>query len=156
MKHLVRWGCGDASILEKRWNIELPDWFRHFYSKVETAVLAWRNLFCVLHPQNIILVEEEHREWHDNKDLAVRLVRFAQVWGSGDYLALRQSTKDQKWRIMYVSHEESTAYFQAPQMDGSEDDEDLAAWMSRMIMTDGHPMLKGNQEFEDPFLNRIG
>ncbi len=111
VKHMVRWGCGDASILEKRWNIVLPEWFLLFYSKVETAVLTWRNMFYLLHPQSIILVEEEHRDWHDNKSAAVRLIRFAEVWGAGDYLALRQSTKDQKWRVMYVSHEESTAIF---------------------------------------------
>ncbi len=41
-------------------------------------------------------------------------------------------------------------------MDGGEDDEDLDAWMRRMIETDGYPALKGNEEFEKPLLRRIG
>lgn len=114
LRHFVRWGSADASLMERHWGIKLPPWIHEFYSQVSEAVFLWRNLIRVMPPVEVIRNEDEQRSWDGGGGLPIRLIRFAVIWLTGSHLALRQSVEDGRWRIMYVSGYDTTESARTP------------------------------------------
>ncbi len=150
-RHLIRFGEEDLSLVERHFEVSLPESAHAFYREITECVLSLRNVLVVMSPADIITFEEEIRAVSTDKSgiTPIRIIRFAHLIGTSTAFAFRKSCADERWRVTGIS---STCtrleVFHSSQADGFEDDEDIDAWMERMIRTDGFPLMVGNEEYE--------
>lgn len=155
VRHLVKFGGADTSIFSSHFGVSLPDWAEAFYSQVSFGVLALKEVIRILPPHEAVAKELQYRQWRDETRLPYRIVRFASFGVQGDFFAFRRRAKDNEWRVIYLSHENRLEDYFSEEWDGYLEDLDIGAWLNRMLDTDGHPLMIGNEEFEDEFVKRI-
>lgn len=137
VKHMIHWGRADALIMEDAFQVTLPDYVHEFYSKIQECVFNWKYSYQVLRPEDVVAWEKFHREEEGNKSLPVHLIRFCKIAGSSDSIAFRKHTQTGRWNIIYAALCDSTDYLQSSECDTSDWDEDLDAWLHRLMANDG-------------------
>ena len=155
VKHLIKWEAADASLMERHWDIKLPGWVHDFYSQISECVLTWGNLFQVHHPRDVIKLETLHRRTENALELPVRLIRFISMWSTADCFALRQNPGEDTWQITYAALGDGTQWLQERRPDPALVDQDLEAWLSRMIATDGLPAHKDATMEDEVYMHRV-
>lgn len=146
-QHLVKHGGHGLGSVEKAFNVTLPEWAHSFYEEVDECTLSLRNIIAVMSANEIVDFERSLRDLHPDKEQInpVRIIRFAQVVGESNAFAFRRSVGDDKWRITFISSvDDRLESFYSKEFDGHEDDENIDAWMKRMIETDGFPLIAGD------------
>jgi hypothetical protein len=157
-KHMIRFGPSDLTSVEKHFGVSLPDSAHLFYQQVTECVLTLREPLVVLSPEAIIKHEEWHRDIYRqcDIDLPIQVIRFVKIPNEPRDFAFRQNTKDKRWRVMHVSStDDQPQFYHSSDCDGLEDDEDIDAWMERMLSSDGFPLLKDGEPYERPSADRI-
>jgi hypothetical protein len=158
-KSLVCTGNSDLSLVERCFDVKLPDSAHLFYQNITECVLTLRLPLVVLSPEGIVVHETWHRDIYRQCgiSLPVQVIRFVMIPNDPINFAFRQNTKDKRWRIMLVSStDEHPSFYHSNECDGLEDDEDIDAWMERMLSSDGFPLRKGAELYERPAADRIG
>lgn len=155
VKHAIKWGAADASVMEKHWGIKLPDWMHDFYSQVSEGIFTWGNLFQLHHPLDVIKLETLHRSSEGALKIPVRLIRFITIWSTADCFALMKNPGEETWQITYAALDDGTQWLQEQRADPAILDKDLEAWFSRMIATDALPVQKVPTFDERVFMNRV-
>lgn len=144
VRSLVEWGRADATVIEKHFDVQLPNWVHEFYRKVVRAVVYLRNPIVILAPQEVVEFETLRRNAHAEK-LPIRQVGFAHAGISGASFAFRQSVTKQVWEIAFSSLDCTLDEEQSEQMESLvEYDSDFDCWLTRLYETDGHPMQINN------------
>lgn len=142
-------GGGGLEIVEKHFGVQLPESAHAFYREIRECVLSLSFNVVVLSPEEIIRHEEWHREIlrEIEIDITVSIIRFATFVGEPLDFAFRKNCTDGKWRItLAASADDSPETDQSA--DGGETDEDIDAWMERLLRTDGYPLRPGFEEWE--------
>ncbi|WP_029190883.1 hypothetical protein [Verrucomicrobium spinosum] len=156
VRRIVKWGRADFSIFRKRWGVSVPEWMEEFYSKVTCALLPMLNQIYIMSPEEAVAAEEARRESMGESALPYRLIRFADGGDDGTGFSLRQRLDDDSWEIVptgpqYTAMEYQSAIWEQPGLS----DRDVNAWLLRMLNTDGHPLMIGNEEFEPMPYRRV-
>lgn len=153
VRSLVQWGESDAKIIEKHFDIELPDWVHGFYAEVTRAVIFLRNPIMILSPSEVVEFEVRRREAF-RKKLPIRQVGFAHAGISGDSFAFRKSIAKEAWQIAYSTLDCTLDEEQSEEMERmTQCDHDFDDWLTRLFETDGYP-LRRNRVNEICYIER--
>lgn len=137
VKHMIRWGRADASVIEKAFGVKLPDDVHAFYAHIQECVLNWKYSYQILNPKDVVNWERYHRHEEGAKHLPYHLIRFCKISGSSDSIAFRKHTHTGQWNIDYAAICDSTEELQSPKNDNTSLAEDLDTWMHRLMTSDG-------------------
>jgi hypothetical protein len=153
---LVRRGHCDVSQFRTVFGVELPGWMVEFYSHVVCALLPMLNQINILTIEESIAYESKRREELGEANMPCRLIRFADGDPTGLGFSLYQRLSDATWQIV------TTPYFgtttpQTPEEEWceAETDSDITHWLQRMLATDGHPLIIGNESIEPMVWRRL-
>lgn len=150
-------GEGLAKV-EAHFGVQLPDSAHAFYTEIRECVLSLSEVIMVLTPEQIIAHEDEHRAIYKDigLDLPVTIIRFASFPGQPLDYAFRKSCTDGLWRITLIaSAEDEPESDHSIEADGLETDENIDAWMERLLRTDAYPLRPGHEEWEKRYATRI-
>jgi hypothetical protein len=154
VRNLVKWAGTRPLNIEEPLGVSLPESFRQFYREVEGALLPLRNLIEIWSPQRVL--DETLNFLRRSKEVKqVNLVLFAHTWHGASRFAMRRSVKTGEWRVQLINEDESPSHYEDPVWETEPDDPSIDAWLERLFQTDGYPMRRGNEEFEEPCLWRV-
>ncbi|MBE7495571.1 MAG: hypothetical protein HS117_11535 [Verrucomicrobiaceae bacterium] len=142
---VVEWRPADLALVEKAFDVQLPDWAHGIYARISRAVICLRNPIVILPPNEIVEWEVLIRNASEKgrRKLPVRQIVFAKAGIEGSFFALRRHTLTNQWEVALSTVDSTLEEEQGPLGD-LRCDPDPDAWMERMIATDGHPLRKGN------------
>jgi hypothetical protein len=140
-------GQGSQPELAKEWGIPLPDDYSAFCTHFQEYILMTQSPVHLLHVEDIREIDDALRSaWDVPKNAGRRLFYFAQIIGEPAHFVLRW---DEGFKKMDVAVSEDYGVVGEPELLGSagerfRTDADFASWLTRMIETDGNPLIPGN------------
>jgi hypothetical protein len=154
VRNLVKWAGKPPIDIEEPLGVSMPESFRQFYREVEGALLPLRNLIEIWSPQRVL--DETLSYLRRSKSVKrVNLVLFAHTWHGASRFAMRRSPQTGAWRVQLINESESLSHYDEPSWETVPDDASIDAWLERLFQTDGYPMRRGNEEYEEPYLWRV-
>lgn len=142
---IVRWGPADTSIIHEKLGVELPEWMESFYRHVTCATLPMLNQIAIMTPEESVAYELDRQEQMEEVELPCRLIRFAEGDATGMGYSLYKRLKDDQWMIVVSKYGTTTPLSPEKEWDYQWADQDIHEWMTRMFLTDGHPIFKGRE-----------
>lgn len=126
-----------------------------FYRHVTCAMLPMLNQIEIMTPGESVAYELDRQEQLDERELPCRLIRFANGDQTGLGFSLYKRLEDDQWMIVASKYGTTTPVSRDDDWEYEWADQDIHEWMSRMFLTDGHPLFKGREEYEPMDCRRI-
>jgi hypothetical protein len=152
-RHVVVPGNSDMGPIEKELGIVLPDFFTEFYSRVKCGVMVLRNPISVFDAETILdfaLLYQQIDLENGVPPEPIRILRFACVPPFPVCFAIRQSQRDGRWHVVYVSDTWTRDEIVDDTLWPEAEHESLDQWMSRLLETDGSPLVLGGKDYHPP------
>ncbi len=152
-RHVVVTGSSDLEPIEKELAIVLPDFFKEFYSRVKCGLMLLRNPIVIFDAAEILDFAMLYRQIDLENGVPpepIRVLRFACVPPFPVCFAIRQSQRDGQWHVVYVSDEWTRDELVGEALWPEAEQETLEQWMSRLLATDGSPLVLGSKAYPPP------
>ena len=144
-----------AQIIEKAFNISLPEDFTEFYNRWNEGLLLGRNPIKIMSPDYILSETLDIRSAQSiPSSVPFHTIRFGELTSYFHFL-LRFSVPVANWVVdLVASNEFRDTEIQSHGCDRAFTDLIFTEWLKRMIDTDGAPLHSAFPDNEDDYFNK--